>query len=50
MDSQGGYMKDFFKDVYEAARFGVAMFGVIFLASVALSLPFTVGFLLTHHF
>jgi hypothetical protein len=50
MDSQGGYMKDYFKDVYEVVRFGVAMFGVIFLASVALSLPFTVGFLLTHHF
>ena len=43
-------MKDFFKDAYEAARFGVVMFGVIFLASVALSLPFTVGFLLTHQF
>lgn len=43
-------MKEFFKDVYETTRFGLAMFGVIFLASVALSLPFTIGFLLTHHF
>lgn len=43
-------MKDYFKDVYEAVRFGVVMFGVIFLASAALSLPFTIGFLLTHQF
>ena len=43
-------MKDFFKDVYEVMKFGVAMFTVIFLTSVALSLPFTIGFLITHQF
>lgn len=43
-------MKKFFKDVYDVMKFGVIMFSVIFLASVVLSFPITIGLLITHHF
>ena len=40
-------MKKIFKDLVEVVRFGVVMMGILLIISAAISLPITLGQLLT---